>query len=290
MVTAMIPTVLMTVIGIVLLAIGGSKSVAVIGGILVLSFCAMALTGYVIGSIFVTRGASLAAVQNEFLSLVSHELRTPLTSIRMFIETLRSERIQDPEERRRCLTVIDQELGRLDGLVGKLIELSKIEHRHAVFDHRVVKVDDVVADALAAFAAVKVGAQVEVQVALEPDLTVFGDRAALAQAVGNLLANAWKYTPPEGKQIGIVASAEAKHISIVVTDNGVGIPRREQEAIFEQFHRGSSAELRSSAGSGLGLALVRAIVEAHRGKVDVRSDGGRGARFCIVLPRHLVTA
>lgn len=290
MLTAMIPTVLMTVIGIILLAIGGSKSVAVIGGILVLSFCAMALTGYTIGSIFVTRGASLAAVQNEFLALVSHELRTPLTSIRMFIETLRDDRVHDPEERRRCLTVIDQELGRLDGLVGRLIELSKIEHRHAVFDHHVVKVSDVVADALAAFAAVKVGAQVEVRVVVEPGLAVFGDRAALAQAVGNLLANAWKYTPPEGKQIELLASAEAKLVSIVVLDNGVGIPRREQEVIFEKFHRGSSAELQRSVGSGLGLALVRAIVEAHRGKVDVKSDGSRGTRFRIVLPRHWVAA
>ena len=286
----MIPTVLMTVIGIILLAVGGSKSVAVIGGILVLSFCAMALTGYTIGTIFVTRGASLAAVQNEFLSLVSHELRTPLTSIRMFIDTLREERVHDPEERRRCLAVIDQELGRLDGLVGRLIELSKIEHRYAAFDHQVVKVADVVADALAAFAAVKVGAEVDLQVTVEPNLSVFGDRAALAQAVGNLLANAWKYTPPEGKKIDVLASADAKHVSIAIADNGVGIPRREQEVIFEKFHRGSSAELRGSAGSGLGLALVRAIVEAHRGTVDVRSDGSRGARFRIVLPRHPVTA
>ena len=290
MVTAMIPTVLMTVIGIILLAIGGSKSMAVIGGILVLSFCAMALTGYVIGSIFVTRGASLAAVQNEFLALVSHELRTPLTSIRMFIETLRDDRVQDPEARRRCLTVINQELGRLDGLVGRLIELSKIEHRHAVFDHHVVKVADLVADALAAFAVVKVGAQVDVHVALEPDLAVFGDRAALAQAVGNLLANAWKYTLAEGKRIEVLASADAKHVAIAVVDNGVGIPRREQDVIFDKFHRGSSAELQQSAGSGLGLALVRAIVEAHRGKVDVKSEGGHGARFRIVLPRYWVTA
>jgi signal transduction histidine kinase len=208
----------------------------------------------------------------------------------MFIDTLRDERVHDPEERRRCLAVIDQELVRLDGLVGKLIELSKIEHRYAVFDHQVVKVADVVADALAAFAAVKVGAEVDLQVTVEPNLSVFGDRAALAQAVGNLLANAWKYTPPEGKKIDVLASADAKHVSIAVADNGVGIPRREQEVIFEKFHRGSSAELGGSAGSGLGLALVRAIVEAHRGKVDVKSDGSRGARFRIVLPRYSVTA
>jgi two-component system, OmpR family, phosphate regulon sensor histidine kinase PhoR len=288
--TAMIPTVLMTAIGIVLLATGGSGSMALIGGILVLSFCAMALTGYTIGTIFVTRGASLAAVQNEFLSSVSHELRTPLTSIRMFIDTLREERVQDVEEKRRCLTVINQELGRLDGLVGKLIELSKIEHRHAAFVHRPVGVSDIVADALAAFDAVRVGSEVELQVRLDPDLTVMGDRAALAQAVGNLLGNAWKYTPEQGKQIEIVASGEGKRVSIVVGDNGEGIPRLEQESIFEKFHRGSAAEIRGSTGSGLGLAIVRAIVEAHRGTVDVKSDGQRGARFRIVLPRCLEPA
>jgi two-component system phosphate regulon sensor histidine kinase PhoR len=290
MVTAMIPTVLMTVIGIILLTIGGSKSVAVVGGILVLSFCAMALTGYIIGSIFVTRGASLAAVQNEFLSLVSHELRTPLTSIRMFIDTLREERVHDPEERRRCLAVIDQELGRLDGLVGRLIELSKIEHRHAAFDRRIVGVSDIVSDALAVFEAVKVGGEVDLQVKVEPHLAVFGDRTALAQAVGNLLGNAWKYTPAQGKKIELVAAGDAKHVTIAVVDNGEGVPRREQEAIFDKFRRGSSAEHRGRPGSGLGLALVRAIVEAHRGRIDVKSDGSHGASFRITLPRRLEPA
>jgi two-component system phosphate regulon sensor histidine kinase PhoR len=289
MLTAMIPTVLMTAIGILLLATGGSQSVAVVGGILVLAFCAMALTGYVIGSIFVTRGASLAAVQNEFLSLVSHEIRTPLTSIRMFIDTLREDRVRDPEERRRCLTVIDQELVRLDGLVGRLIELSKIEHRHAVFDRSPVKVSDIVSDALASFEAIKVGEQVDLRIDVAPDLSVLGDRAALAQAVANLLGNAWKYTPAEGKKIEVTAAGEGKHVTIAVLDNGAGIPRSEQELIFHKFQRGSAASKHGAAGSGLGLALVRAIVEAHRGKIDVRSDGDHGARFRIVLPRRLET-
>lgn len=289
MVTALIPTVLMTAIGIILLATGGSQSVAVVGGILVLTFCAMAITGYVIGSIFVTRGASLAAVQNEFLSLVSHEVRTPLTSIRMFIDTLREERVSDPVERRRCLAVIDQELVRLDGLVGRLIELSKIEHRHAVFDRSFVKVSDIVSDALAAFEAVKVGGNVDLRVEVDQELAVYGDRAALAQAVGNLLSNAWKYTPAEGKKIELVASSDGKHVTISVVDNGDGIPRPEQGLIFEKFRRGSVAESRGGVGSGLGLALVRAIVEAHRGKVDVKSDGTHGARFRIILRRRVET-
>jgi two-component system phosphate regulon sensor histidine kinase PhoR len=285
--TALIPTVLMTAIGIILLAIGGSGSVTLVGGILVLAFCAMALTGYAIGTIFVTRGASLAAVQNEFLSSVSHELRTPLTSMRMFIDTLREGRVRDPDEQKRCLAIIAQEIVRLDGLVGKLIELSKIEHHRAAFDRRVVSVADVVTDALAAFEALKVGGEVEVAVQLEPDLAVRGDRTALAQAVGNLLSNAWKYTPEHGKKIDLVTASDGKRVTIAVTDNGEGIPRQEQSDIFEKFQRGAAAESHSGMGSGLGLAIVRAIVEAHRGKIDVKSDGGHGARFRITLPRCL---
>ena len=276
----------MTAIGIISLAVGGSKSMAVVSGILVLCFCAVALAGYAIGTIFVTRGASLAAVQNEFLSLVSHELRTPLTSIRLFIDTLREERVHDAEEKRRCLTIINQELGRLDGLVGRLIELSKIEHRNAIFDPHIVTVDDIVADALASFEAIRVGGAVELCVKLEPHLAVFGDRAALAQAVGNLLGNAWKYTPSQGKKIDIVAASDAKHVIITVADNGEGISGSEKEAIFEKFNRGSAAMQRGSQGSGLGLAIVRAVVEAHHGKVDVKSEDGHGARFRIILPRR----
>ena len=276
----------MTAIGIISLAVGGSKSMALVGGILVLCFCTVALAGYTIGTIFVTRGASLAAVQNEFLSLVSHELRTPLTSIRLFIDTLREERLHDEDEKRRCLTIINQELGRLDGLVGKIIELSKIEHRYAVFDRRIVKVDDIVADALASFEAVKVGGDVDLHVKSEPNLFVFGDRATLAQAVGNLLGNAWKYTPRQGKEIDLTVASDPKHVIITVSDNGMGIAGSEKDAIFEKFSRGSAATQLGSQGSGLGLAIVRSVVEAHHGKVDVKSDDGHGARFRIILPRR----
>ena len=284
--TALVPTILMSALGIILLAAGPSPSVALVAGILVLCFCGVGLAGYTIGTFFVTRGASLAAIQNEFLALVSHELRTPLTSIRMFIDTLREGRVHEDAEKQHCLAIIHQELDRLNGLVGRLIDLSKIEHRHGVFERNVVRVDQMIADALAAFDAVKVGGEVALEVRIEPDMLVLGDRAALAQAVGNLLANAWKYTPEQGKRIALAATGDNRHVTISVTDNGDGIVHAERDSIFEKFQRGSAAKQRGSQGAGLGLAIVRGVVEAHRGTVDVKSDSAHGTRFRIVLPRH----
>jgi two-component system, OmpR family, phosphate regulon sensor histidine kinase PhoR len=284
MLTALIPTVCITVIGIVLVATG-SRSVAFVGGILVLALCGTAFAGYALGTMFVTRGASLATMQNDFLSSVSHEVRTPLTSIRLFIETLREERVTDPVEKKRCLTIIDEELGRLDGLVGKLSMLSRLESRHTAFDRQAVAVTDIVAEALVALDALRLGAPMDLRVEVAAGLVVRGDPGALAQALANLLANAWKYTPPKDKRIAVSAVGDASRVTIEVTDNGPGVSPDETEIIFEKFQRGSAATDSGTVGTGLGLSVVRAIVAAHGGEVDVIADEPRGARFRIVLPR-----
>ena len=285
MLATLVPTVLMLAIGIVMLAVG-SGSFNVVAGVLTLAFCTTSLTGYILGSIFVSRGASLARVQNDFVSTVSHELRTPLTSIRMFIETLRADRVQDPDERRKCLDLLQQEVGRLEGLVSRVIELSRIETGRRAFDQHSVTLADVAADALKAFDASTLSDPTVVDVEVDETIKVVGDRSALGLAVTNLLLNAWKYTESEGRQISLTISGSDREADIVVRDNGAGIPWDEQRTIFEHFERGRAAIDRRQSGSGLGLAIVRAVMNAHRGRVEVRSKVGHGAEFRLKLKRE----
>jgi two-component system phosphate regulon sensor histidine kinase PhoR len=283
---ALVPTVLLTSLGIVLLAAGAVGAVRVVVGILVVALCASAMTGYILGSIFLGRGASLARIQQDYLSAVSHELRTPITSLRMFIETLRAGRVTEAAEREKCLAIMDQEMMRLDGLVEKLHELSRIESGKHVFERRPVAVDDLVGDALTAFQTVSMTLPPRLDRRLDPGLVVVGDRGALTQAVLNLLTNAWKYTGVD-KHIEILAAPhKRREVEIVVSDNGPGVPEEERKMIFEPFERGRAAVATRSPGSGLGLAIVRALVRAQGGRVDVQNGEERGARFRIVLPRH----
>ena len=284
---ALVPTVLMTSTGIILLVLG-TGGVAIVVGSLVLALCTSALTGYILGSIFMSRGASLARVQHDFLSSVSHELRTPITSTRMFIDTLKGDRVTDPVEREKCLSILDQEMARLDGLVSKLMALSRIESGRQAFARTPVRLEDVVADALAAFDVVKLGSETRVDVALEPGLEVVGDRDALAQALVNLLTNAWKYTPAQGKRLGVRSLAVGRrHVAVEVTDNGPGIPEDERRRVFGAFERGRAAVETRAAGSGLGLAIVRGIARSHRGQLElVASSPEGGSCFRLTLPRR----
>jgi two-component system phosphate regulon sensor histidine kinase PhoR len=287
--TTLVPTILLIGLGILLL-LAGKGSIAIIVGILVLAFGTSVITGYILGSIFVERGANLTRIQNDFFSGVSHELRTPLTSMSMFIETLKDDRVTDEVQRKECLTIVHTELKRLDGLVGKLIELSRIESGRAAYERKVVPIRDVIEDAVTSFKAATLGEKVDLSIDAPRDLTVVGDRAALAQALGNLLTNAFKYGRAGDKKIAISASAGRNHVELAVIDNGPGVPAGERRRIFEHFERGQAAIDDGTPGSGLGLAIVRAIVQEHAGKVELRSEPGAGARFSILLPMKKLPA
>jgi len=270
MLATLLPTVAMTGVGIVLLILGGSVT-ALISGVLVLTFCTSVITGYILGSIFVTKGASLARVQNDFVSSVSHELRTPVTSLRLLMESLRGDRL-DKADRDHVLDLLGRETGRLETLVNRVLELSRLQSSY-VFARDLVDVDDLVTESIAAFDALTLSRPALIHCELEHGLRVVGDRDTLVRALVNLMTNAWKYAG-EDKQITVVTREAGRFYEMIVRDNGPGIAKDEQATIFEQFHRGRRATDSGAPGVGLGLSFVQTVVKGHRGKLDLSSRPG----------------
>jgi two-component system phosphate regulon sensor histidine kinase PhoR len=284
MLVVLIPTILTTLIAIALLVVGGSYPV--VAAILVITLCCTGITGYILGTIFVGKGASLVRVQNDFLSSVSHELRTPLTSINLFLASLRDGRLK-ADEQAKVVELLGGEVDRLETLVSRLIELSRMETGRHPFARETVDVRAMIEDAIGAFDAASLARPTAVAVTVEPSLSLMGDRATLVRAVANLLVNAWKYSD-EDKKITVDARGAGRYIEITVRDNGIGIPIAEQRDIFEEFHRAPAAIDRGAPGAGLGLAFVRAIARGHKGKVLVASRPGAGSAFTLRLRRGRV--
>lgn len=281
MLAVLLPTVAMTAVGIILLAIG-STATTLISGVLVLTFCTSGITGYILASIFVGKGTSLVRVQNDFVSSVSHELRTPITSIRLLMESLRDNRLGD-EDRGQVVSLLARETERLEVLVGRVLELSRLQSSYE-YRREPIEADALVEETIAAFDALTLTNPTPIRRVIEPGLLVYGDRSTLVRALVNLLTNAWKYTD-EDKQIVIEARGAGRRIELIVRDNGPGIPRDEQRAIFEQWKRGRAAHDGGQPGIGLGLTFVRAIVRGHKGKIDLHSRPGETV-FRIRLKRR----
>ena len=286
MLVVLIPTILTTLIAIALLVVGGSYPV--VAGVLVLTLCTTGITGYILGTIFVGKGASLVRVQNDFLSSVSHELRTPLTAINLFLASLKDGRLAAAEQG-KVVELLGGEVARLEELVSKLIELSRMETGRHPFAREPVDVRAMIDDAIASFDAATMTRPTPVAVSVEPGLSLMGDRATLVRAVSNLLVNAWKYSD-EDKRIAVIARSVGRYVEITVRDNGIGIPSAEQRDIFEEFHRAPAALDRGAPGVGLGLAFVRAIARGHKGKVVLVSRPGAGSAFTLRLRRGRVAA
>lgn len=283
---AVATTLATTPLGIVLLAGGGSYVVAIVCGVLVLAFCASSVVGYVLVSMSLRRSATLVASQNEFLSAVSHELRTPMTSMRMFLEALLDDRLTDRAERDKCLAALRNEVLRLDDLVGRLIELSRVQSDPRGAKWTPIEVDSIVDAAMQAFAAIRLDAPADVGAEVEPGLMVVGDRAALIQVFVNLLSNAWKHGGESPRIRFVVKAAPKGRVVFEVSDNGPGIPEEDRKRVFGMFERGAAAIRAGVAGSGLGLAIVQTIVARHGGRIELTGGETGGCCFRVVLRRQ----
>jgi signal transduction histidine kinase len=228
----------------------------------------------------------LARMKADFVSGVSHDLKTPLTSIRMFVETLREGRAPTEEARRECLEVVDREAQRLERLVHRVLEFSRLSAGVRPLILEPCDPGRVAREAAQVFRG-RLGAEpCDFRVEAPEGLpAVPMDRDAATQSLLDLLENARKYTPAAGRRISLRASATpAGGARFEVEDNGPGIPRAERERVFEEFYRLPGTGEDAAEGAGLGLALVRRIAGAHGGSVRVDDAPGGGSRFVLELP------
>ncbi len=280
---ALVPSVFMIVVGILIL-VSRRAAIDVTFGVLILVFCALLLAGTILLVVALGRQADVSRLQADFLSKVSHDFRTPLTSIRMFVETLRENRIEDPEKRERILSLLSHETGRLSTLIDRLLEFARLESGQLRYVPKPVDVGQVVDTVVARFEPRMLDANVRLTTHIAEDLPlVYADSDAMEEAVQNLLDNAFKYTGVE-KRIAVEVRRAGREVEIAVCDNGPGISRADQNRIFDSFYRVDDRLSRATEGSGLGLALTRHIVHAHGGKIRVESELGKGARFIVALP------
>ncbi len=226
----------------------------------------------------VRREIALARLKNDLVATVSHELKTPLSSMRLLVDTLLDAKNFNEETTREYLQLIARENERLSRLVENFLTFSRIERKKHVFTFKALPVRQIVNAAVKAVP----GREFVVQINGElPD--VMGDPDALVTALVNLLENACKHS--EGSQPIIVrAEAEAGRVVVAVQDCGTGIETVELKKIFEPFYQTDQSLSRKGNGCGLGLSIVDAIIKAHRGRVIVESEPGRGSTFSLCLP------
>jgi signal transduction histidine kinase len=232
----------------------------------------------------VRRETETARLKAEFVANVSHDLKTPLSLIRVFGETLEMGRVTDEATRHEYYRVITRESERLSRLIENVLDFSRIEGGRRRYDLVPVSVEPLVRDTVESFAYVLAQQGFKVDVAVPPGLPeVPMDAEAVGQALGNLIDNAIKYSETR-KLLTVEAAIREGGLALTVGDEGIGIPREEQRKIFDKFYRVGRSETQGRRGSGVGLALVRHVAEAHGGRVSVDSQPGQGSRFTLWLP------
>jgi signal transduction histidine kinase len=258
------------------------------GGVL-----ALVLIVLVAGVVFTTRAwareAELSKLRTDFVSSVSHELRTPLALIRMYGETLESGLVTDAGKRQEFSGIIRRESERLTQLINNVLDTAKIDAGTKSFALARTDLVALVQEAVDAYAPLFTRLRFAVEARL-PDAPVIVslDRDAVAQALVNLFQNAIRYSK-DTRTVTVAIEAHHREVVVTVADRGVGIPAAELPRIFDRFYRSPSAAHASPSSSGLGLSIVKHVMQAHGGRVEVLSTVGQGSTFTLVFPAEAAT-
>lgn len=231
-----------------------------------------------------TERQRVEAVRRDFVANMSHELKTPVGALSLLAETI-GEASDDPEAVRRFTRRMRHETERLTQVVQDLITLSRLQGAEPMANPVQVDLGEMVAEALDAVRLAAEAKEIDLAAGDFTGLTVHGDDGLLVTALRNLVANAVAYSP-ERTRISISADVTDRTVDISVADQGIGIPHRDLDRVFERFYRVDVARSRATGGTGLGLAIVKHIMTHHRGEVTVWSKEGAGSTFTLRLPRQ----
>lgn len=236
------------------------------------------------------REFAVARLQSDFVGAVSHEFRTPLTSMRQLTEMLARGRMESDEHKQRAYELMLGESDRLRRLVESLLDFGRMQAREYKFRTEDLEAAQWTRSVAEEFQnTVRNRGYVIEFTSSAKGARVSGDREALGGALWNLLDNAVKYWPddkPDAKQVQLAVSSANGKVEVIVRDHGSGIAKEDLKRVFGKFYRGANAKKQGTKGTGIGLAMVKEIVEAHGGTVGVRSELGQGSEFTMVLPCH----
>ena len=231
------------------------------------------------------RELELSRLRDDFVSSVSHELRTPLAQIRLFAETLRLGRVRSPEEGERSLGIIENEAKRLEHLVENLLHFSRAQRRALQINTDPTNLTSLLQEIVSEFSPLATRDESKIVLDLTPDVRADVDPAAVRQIVLNLLDNAVKYGH-RGQVIAVRLFTDVRGMRIEIEDQGAGIPIEDRHRIWERFWRGESARRAGVTGTGVGLAIVKDLVQLHGGTATAENGSKGGARIVVQLPRQ----
>jgi signal transduction histidine kinase/tetratricopeptide (TPR) repeat protein len=226
----------------------------------------------------------LSRMKSYFMSTVSHEFKSPLTSIRQMAEMLVHGRVPSPDRQQKYYTTILQQSERLSHLIDNILDFSKMEEGQKIFRFETADITPVVKEMVESFQKITADEGFLISLSItEPLPDVVFDHEAMEQVIHNLIDNACKYSG-ESRTIEVQLYPEGNKIVLSVRDQGVGIRKEDQEKIFSRFYRAGEELTQAVKGSGIGLTIVKQIVESHQGEVTVESNPGKGSIFNVILP------